>query len=102
MSFDRGFIKWQPFNSVVPSKALLSNASNKKEEKPTLFPEKLDILNEQIKEAYYSNSTIYLTYYEKNSLKTIETTIIQINPDMHTLKLENNKTIAFSQIISIT
>ena len=42
MNFDRGFIKWQPFNSVIPNKNILDNIKNNEHiSKPILFPEEI-------------------------------------------------------------
>lgn len=102
MNFDRGFIKWQPFNSVVPNKEVLNNI--KKQEhisKPTLFPEEIEKLNKELMDAYYSHNLIKLTIYEENKIKKYESTITKINSSNNTIHLKNNKTIYFSQIINI-
>ena len=102
MNFDRGFIKWQPFNSVISSKTILNNyKNNETKEKPILFPEKTEILNELIKEAYYSRNKIKITIYEQNKIKSFETIIYKINPSNNTIELNNHKIITFSQIINI-
>ena len=99
---DRGFIKWQPFNSVIQTKVLLNNLLNQKEvEKPTLFPEKIEMLNEKIREAYYAQNKIIITFYEKNQIKNITTTIKKINTNTKTIELDNHKIITFSQILNI-
>ncbi len=102
---DRGFIKWQPFNSLISNKEVLASIKEAKtnflNSKPKLFPEEIEKLNEELKDAYYSHSLINLTYYENNHLKTIKTNIIAIYPNSNTLKLTNNKIISFNQIINI-
>ena len=45
MSFDRGFIKWQPFNSLISNKVVLNNIKKDKIIKPDLFPEKIEQIN---------------------------------------------------------
>ena len=102
MNFDRGFIKWQPFNSVIPNKTILNNLkSNEKVAKPILFPEEIENLNEQIIDAYYSHNLIEITIYEDNKIKKYETIITKINSSTKTIQLKNNKTITFSEIIHI-
>lgn len=103
MNFDRGFIKWQPFNSVIPNKTILNNIKEQEHiSKPTLFPEELAILNEKIIEAYYSKSLIELTIYEENKIKKYESIINELNSNNNnTIRLKNNKTIYFNQIINI-
>ncbi len=98
---DRGFIKWMPFNSVIPTQELLKN-DLKEDIKPTLFPEEENILNDKIMEAYFSQNKITITFYEHNTIKKITTYITKIYPPTKTIKLTNNKIITFSQIINIT
>ena len=99
---DRGFIKWQPFNSLINNKIVLDNLTQKpKLKKPSLFPEELAKLNEQILDAYYAQTEITLIYYENNLYKKITTSIISINTCYKTLKLKNGKIISFSQIIHV-
>ncbi len=102
MNFDRGFIKWQPFNSVIPNKNILDNIKNNEHiSKPILFPEEIENLNKEIIEAYYSHNLIELTIYENNKIRTYKTTITKIDSNIKTIHLENNKTIYFSQIIHL-
>ena len=101
-NFDRGFIKWQPFNSVISSKDILDNLNNKEDiTKPTLFQEKKDYLNDLILEAYYSKNKINISFYEQNKIKNIYTSITKIYPNTNTLELNNHKIISFNQIINI-
>ena len=99
---DRGFIKWQPFNSLISPKTILNNLNKELTPKPTLFPEQIQNLNEEIINAYYSKSTIKLTIYEHNQLINLTTTIKEIYPNFNTLKLQNNKIISFNEIINLT
>lgn len=102
MNFDRGFIKWQPFNSVISNKTILNNLNNNEHSaKPILFPEEEDLLNKNILEAYYAHNLIELTIYEENKIKKYTSTIIKINTNTNTIKLKNNKIISFSQILHI-
>lgn len=99
---DRGFIKWQPFNSVISNKTILNGLEKKKEiEKPTLFPENIENLNNKIIEAYYSQSKINVIFYEKNEIKKIKTTIHKIDASRNLIELDNHKKIVFNQIINI-
>lgn len=103
MNFDRGFIKWQPFNSVVNAKEIMNNMSKKENfSKPEFFPEKEELLEKEIKEAYYSKRIIKLIFYEDNKFKMINTTIKNINTTLGTVELSNHHIISFYQIINIT
>ncbi len=102
MNFDRGFIKWQPFNSVVPNKDILTNIKNEEHiPKPILFPEEIEELNKEILDAYYSHNLIELTIYENNKLKKYESIITKIDSNTNIIHLNNHKTIYFNQIIHI-
>lgn len=102
MNFDRGFIKWQPFNSVIPNKSIINNIKNNEHiEKPTLFPEEIETLNKELIEAYYAHNLIELTVYEANKIKKYESIITKIDSNNNIIHLKNNKTIYFNQIIHL-
>ena len=99
---DRGFIKWQPFNSLISGKEVLNDLTKQKLiTKPVLFPEELQKLNEEIINAYYAQNIITLVIYQNNQITQIKTKIKEIYPTSNTLKLANNKVISFNQIIAI-
>ncbi|MDE5540179.1 MAG: YolD-like family protein [Bacilli bacterium] len=100
--FDRGFVKWQPFNAVT-SPAILVNEedNNKVRPKPILFPEEQEKLGEQIIEAFYEQSKIKIYFYEYGKLKEIEAVIKKVEPSTKSLELNNGKKICFKQIIKI-
>ncbi len=102
MNFDRGFIKWQPFNSVISNKTIINNIQEEThQEKPILFPEEIENLNKELLEAYYSHNLVELTIYEENKIKKYESIIIKIDSNSNIIYLKNNKTIFFNQIIHI-
>lgn len=102
MSFDRGFIKWQPFNSVISPKQIFESTNqDKKDTRPRLFPEKQELLNKLIIDAYYSKSKIQIYFYDNNKIKMVETVIRKIYPTSGTLELSNHHIISFNQIINI-
>ncbi len=99
---DRGFSKWQPFNSLLSAKTIFKEITNNKIiDKPTLFLEGQQELNEKILEAYYTQSIITLTYYYNNKIYKIKTKIKEIEPSFNTFKLDNNRIISFYQVIQI-
>lgn len=103
MKFDRGFIKWQPFNSVISTSSVMKNL--KKDEvvkKPNLFPEEQEHIMNIIRDSYYSKTKIKISFYEKNHIETIETTIAKMNTCLDTIELGNHHTISFNQIIHIS
>ena len=99
---DRGFVKWQPFNSLTPLKNTIKEIeSETKSPKPELLEDPINGINNAILEAYYSKDEINITYYEKGKLKYINTTIKKINPSLKTIELGNNKILFFKQILDI-
>jgi len=102
MNFDRGFIKWQPFSSVISGKSIL-NTTQKNEiaSKPILFPEEIEKITNEILDAYYSKREIEISFYENSQIKKVKTFIQKLNPNNNTIDLACNKTIYFSQIINI-
>ena len=62
---DRGFVKWRPFESLIPSKEVFREIDEQQVfQKPTLFPEEISFLSEEIMDAYYSKDSIVLAFYE--------------------------------------
>lgn len=103
MQIDRGFIKWMPFDSVVPTKKLLESLVNKKSniKMPTLFEEQI-INNEQnILRALHSNEEIKIIYFKNNKIYRLTTKIKKIESNTKKIILANNNCLYFSQIISI-
>ena len=99
---DRGFIKWQPFNSLINRKMVMDSLERKQKiKKPSLFPEEIEKINEEIINAYYAKSEITIIYYENNLYKKITTSIININSSYKTIKLKNGKVISFNQILHV-
>lgn len=100
MSFDRGFVKWQPFNAVLSGK-VLGNNKMPKIKMPTLFPEEIENINAMIREAYYAKEKVLIWFYEAGQIKRLEAYITRLNFNNETLVLNQNKVIAFKQIYKI-
>ena len=100
---DRGFVKWQPFNSLTPSKDTIKAVRmKKKEERPVLFPEEVSSLINTLMDGYYTKDQIYFTYYETHHIKNITSTIKKIHPSSNTIELGCGKTLYFEQIIHVS
>ncbi len=99
--FDRGFVKWQPFNSVFSNKEIMRLASSEKIEKPILFPEVYEELSRKIEEAYFSHDRVIITYYANNTIINIDTIILKLDKVKGLIYLEGNKAIYFNQITNI-
>lgn len=100
---DRGFVKWRPFESLIPSKEVLREIDEQQVlPKPTLFPEEISFLSEEIMDAYYSKDSIVLTFYEAGKIREIQSTIKKIHPNSKTIELGCGKILSFRQILHIT
>lgn len=103
MNFDRGFIKWQPFSSVISGKSIINDIDqNKIKAKPILFPEEIEEITSKILDAYYSKTEIEISFYEGGQIKKIKAFIRKLNPNNKTINLSGHKTIYFNQIINIS
>ncbi len=99
---DRGFVKWQPFNSLTPLKDTFEEIDkNKTKRKPVLFPEQVSLLNEQILNAYYSKDNIIIKYYENGKIMSVKSVIKKINPSSKLMELGCGKKLFFGQIIQV-
>ena len=100
---DRGFIKWQAFEALTPSKETLRKIEEKEKcPKPKLFPEEINQINDALREAYYSTDVIEITYYEAGKIKKITSTIKKINPSTKTMELGCGKRLYAGQILHIS
>lgn len=102
MRFDRGMIKWQPFNSVISSKSIVRTltAEKAKISKPILSEEEIKQLEEKIIDAYYCQSNVTLHYYKNGYIQELKGMIKKIDHVSKMIYL-NSSSIFFQQIISI-
>lgn len=102
MKTDRGMIKWQPFDSVISSKALINNIilEKSKVNKPILSEEEIKDIEEKIIEAYYLQNEVILQVYKNGFFKEINGKIKKIDGVRKMVYL-NNMMIFFNQIISV-
>ena len=102
MKFDRGMIKWQPFDSVISGKSVVQSLLLEKQKikKPILSDEELQDLEEKIINALHSQETISLQFYKNGYIRTITGQINKIDRVYKTIYL-NSTRLLFNQIISI-
>ncbi len=100
---DRGMLKWQPFDSVIQSKKVVNNLSNKRNkiEQPILSEDQLIEFNDIITQAYYSNNIIKISYYFSGNIISKEAKIKKINYVKKQIILSDNTTIFYKQITNI-
>lgn len=102
MKFDRGMIKWQPFDSVISGKLIVDsiNQEKKKINKPILSEEEILNIENKIIDAFYCKYEITINYYTNGYVKSIKGKIKKIDHVTKMIYL-NNITLLFNQIISI-
>ena len=103
MKLDRGIIKWQPFDSVTPSKKMIDKLLNEKLKinKPILSEEQLNSIQNGLFEAYNNEIITTIEYYKNGYILKEIGKIATINPNVSKVII-NNKTIYFNQIVKIT
>lgn len=101
-NFDRGMIKWQPFNSIIPSKQMIKDILTEKTKikKPLLSDEQIQDIENKLIECYYEKVPIKINYYFQGNILATKGVIKKIDFTYHKIYL-NNQVLIFEQIISI-
>ena len=100
---DRGMIKWQPFQSVVPTNLIVKSLleEKKKVTKPVLSDDQLDNLDILLAEYFYNQSKIQIKYFQNNKVKEIQGIITNINADLKIVTISGHLNLHISQILQI-
>ena len=100
--FDRGIIKWMPFDSVMSSKKMVNDLIKEKSkcEKPSLDEEQIKKIENTLIEAFYENRVLSLDYFYDGNIYHINSNIKKIDSIYHKIYF-SNKIILFEQIIKI-
>ena len=100
---DRGIIKWQPFESLEPTKDIVNSLLMEKNKiaKPVLSADQLEDLNEVLKECYYNQNTVQVTYFKKNNIYNIKGIINSIDVNNKIILINNTLKLHISQILQI-
>ena len=100
---DRGMIKWQPFNSVIPSSYIIKCLEEEKKRisMPILSEDELNDLNNQIITAYYQKEPITIYYYYKKKFFKITDIITKISSSNKLIYLEKGLKLSPNQIVKI-
>ncbi len=102
MKFDRGIIKWQPFESLEPITKIIQSLQKEKSKikKPILSEEEIATLEAKIIEAYYSQEKIKISFYQNGFIRQIKGQVKKID-QIYKLIYLNNLKLLFNQIIQI-
>ena len=102
-NFDRGIIKWQPFESLTSSKQIIQNLILEKSKiaKPILSEEEIMTIENTIIDAYYSSEELIISYFKDGFIKKINCKIKKIDRVYKMVYLTNNFKLFFNQIIKV-
>ena len=102
-NFDRGIIKWQPFESLTPSKKIIQSLVLEKSKitKPILSEEELATIENTIIDAYYCKEIIEISYFKNGFIQKTTSKIQKIDHIYKMVYLTNNLKLLFSQIIQV-
>ena len=100
---DRGMIKWQPFDSLIPSKDIINSIliNKNKVAKPTLSIDQLENLNELLKECYYNQNIVNIKYFKNNNIYNIKGKIKAIDVNNKIVLINKTLKLHISQILQI-
>lgn len=100
---DRGMIKWEPFNSVIPSSKVIKDVINEKNKikKPILSEEQLKNIEQKLIDSYNSKENIIISYFQNGYILNEEGIIKKIDYINKKVYLDY-KIIYFSQITDIS
>ncbi len=102
-NFDRGIIKWQPFESLESSNQIIKSLilEKRKITKPILSEEEITEIEDKIVEAYYSKENITIYYYKNGLINSLKTKITKIDHVYKMIYLNNNLRLFFKQIVAV-
>ena len=100
---DRGIIKWTPFNSIVYQRQIIDNLVNEKNKitKPNLSQEQIEKNEQLLIEAFYEQIKIKIDYFKEGFILSTYSEISNIDYTFKKIRLKNNKSLLFSQIIKV-
>lgn len=102
-NFDRGIIKWQPFESIEPTNKIMQSLILEKSKitKPCLSEEEMQIIEDKIIDAYYSSEIINISYFKNGYIEKVKGKIIKIDHIYKMVYLTDNLRLFFKQIVAI-
>ena len=102
-NYDRGIIKWQPFNSCFNAGVIIQdiNKEKRKEKCPILSEDQLENIEDTIKDAYILKQDVNIKYYYDGNIIERLGKINYLDIQKKNICL-SNKIIYFKQILKIT
>lgn len=90
-NFDRGIIKWLPFDALTGYKVAIYKLKQKRNKinKPILSLDQLETLNNKLEEALQKNKTATIYFYKNDLIYYVVGTIKKIDYLFKKIKIEN-------------
>ena len=103
-NYDRGMIKWMPFNSVVPLNTIKTKIKDERNviSFPILSEDELANIQDNLFTAYHSKEEVIITYFYHNNLYELKGIIDNIIVDKKLIILNKNIKLYFNQIVRIS
>ena len=103
-NYDRGMIKWMPFNSVVPLSSIKTKIKDERNviSFPILSDDELATIQDNLFTAYHSKEEVIITYFYHNNLYNLKGIINNIIIDKKLIILNKDIKLYFNQIIKIS
>ncbi|MBR1416555.1 MAG: YolD-like family protein [Bacilli bacterium] len=100
---DRGMIKWQPFDSLTNTKQMKHKLELEKQKvsMPILSDDQLQLIENNIKESYYSKSYIKIYYYFNGTILNKKCKIKFIDYPKKQITISDNTIIYYKQIVEV-
>ena len=98
---NRGMIKWQPFNAVIPGKYMVNSVLKEKNKikRPILSEDQLREIEEKIFTAYKNDEVVKIKLYKSGKFYMKKGIIKNIDKLSHKITLNDGYCMFFEQII---
>ena len=102
--YDRGMVKWQPFDSLLSTKKMCSDILKKKNVKKMviLSEDQLNIIEKRIIASYYNKSLVNIIYYYNGNYFKKKSIIKYLDEYKKEIILNDGLVIHFGQIVNIS
>lgn len=101
---NRGEVKWQPFNAVVPASEVLQELKEKRNQQklPILSEDDKENLEQNIQKAYHTKEKIQIIYFWKNQFYRKLGIIDHFNFQNKQIYFDDHTSLYFEQITKIS
>ena len=102
-NYERGMIKWAPFNSIITLNDIKKKIKNERDitSYPILSEEELNSIQDNILTAYHLQEEVIITYFYNYKLYKLKGIINLIIPEKKLIIINKNIRLYFNQIVKI-